>query len=477
MIIKTKKGMASLYLVAFTTLLLGILTMSFVRVMLTESKEAANSDLSQSAYDSALAGIEDAKTAIIMYNACRETGASGLSFSSRCPEIISLMQASFDAFKAGGDGSCDTVPRILGRIAANETPKNGEIPVGATDSEDNSILNQAYTCVTIANDSEDYLTILGESESSRTVPVRLEGDKYKNVVAFEVQWYSRTKDSNDSAIFNGTRDFMPKNSLLTNLYDNGNYKPFGNKEIATGSLPILAMEILQTDKKFQMYELDINNENNDGTDHALLVLYPDPKASRVNNNEGGFVTTSIDTRTVLDVSNKDSTKRDQSPQSVYCAYPDNDRDFSYSDYRCRATIQTPPTYWKGERAEHTFMIRLSLPYGAPEDTDVSVRACTAVSANGNCTAYADWVGIQFIVDSTGRASTLYRRVTARVNAINDVFIYPEYAVQTSGDNAAIDKNFWVSRNCWFTDSEGNSKNCANNGTADTNFPQEVPTTN
>ena len=64
--IKTKKGMASLYLVAFTTLLLGVLTMSFVRVMVTESKESSNSDLSQSAYDSALAGIEDAKTAIII---------------------------------------------------------------------------------------------------------------------------------------------------------------------------------------------------------------------------------------------------------------------------------------------------------------------------------------------------------------------------------------------------------------------------
>ena len=58
--IKTKKGATSIYIVAFTTMVLSILTISFVRIMVSEAQQTSNYDLSQSAYDSALAGIEDA---------------------------------------------------------------------------------------------------------------------------------------------------------------------------------------------------------------------------------------------------------------------------------------------------------------------------------------------------------------------------------------------------------------------------------
>lgn len=464
MTIKTKKGMASLYLVAFTTLLMGILTTSFVRVMLTESRESTNSDLSQSAYDSALAGIEDAKTAIIMYNTCRENSENEVQFNfrSRCDEISNIMEKSFEDFKSGGDGSCDAVPNILGIPSVN-----GAVAIGAKNDDGESLLNQSYTCVTVTNEADSFLTILGETTPSRTIPVRLRENEYSQTVAFEVEWYSRRNDELSAT------ELGYMSNLYTGLYGS-DYKAFGTKSDATGSLPVLAVEVIQTEPSFQMYQLDLNNEENLGTDHATVVLYPvDKNVDGVTqrNSSGGFVTNFISKDTVLAVSNKNSAAREQSPQAVFCAKVNSSNDdYANSGYRCRATIELPRTYLGSDpngrdRAEHTFMIRVSLPYGVPEDTDVSIRACKALSgAVCDRSQYASWIN-QYVVDSTGRASTLYRRLTARIDTVNTIFIYPDYAAEARGRDATVEKDFYATKNCWATDDAGGSTTCANNGDA------------
>ena len=62
-----KKGAASMYVVVIAALLFSVLTVSFIRIIVSESLRTANSELAQSAYDSALAGVEDAKTALMKY--------------------------------------------------------------------------------------------------------------------------------------------------------------------------------------------------------------------------------------------------------------------------------------------------------------------------------------------------------------------------------------------------------------------------
>ena len=57
----TKQGVAAIYVVVFTTMLIGIITLSFLRIMLSESGRTLNDTLSDSAYNAALAGVEDAK--------------------------------------------------------------------------------------------------------------------------------------------------------------------------------------------------------------------------------------------------------------------------------------------------------------------------------------------------------------------------------------------------------------------------------
>lgn len=430
---KTKKGMASLYLVAFTTLLLGIVTMSFARVMISESREASNSDLSQSALDSALAGIEDAKTAILKYEKCQNNSAS----APDCGATIKRME---EAFKSH---DCDVVRNIL------IDEKEGAVDI----SKD---LNQSYTCVTIVNDAPIYQSTLTEDVHSRIVPAWTIKE-YDNVVGVELQWFTPT--SNDDA--NAEILYMNDGSM-------GSFIPLKDKSSAMDkssrekAAPILTFELFQTDTTFTMAELDLNNETNTGTDHAMIMLYPD------NSTDKSFVSA----RNLLDASNKSSQAALASsanpedsvvPKLVSCYKHDD------GGARCRAVIEFPATYKNattiyqpGTRAKHTFMFRVSLPYGAPQ-TDFSIKPCKKIE-NGECKDPTEFNGAQYIVDSTGRASDLYRRIIARVETMPN-FIFPEYAVQVSGNNSMIEKNFYVTENCWSTDGKGNSTSCANNGDA------------
>ena len=75
-----KKGAAAIYVVIFTATLLSIIALSFVRLMLSEMSRTTNYSLSQSALNSALAGIEDAKIVLLRYQNCmnaRSTDVNG----------------------------------------------------------------------------------------------------------------------------------------------------------------------------------------------------------------------------------------------------------------------------------------------------------------------------------------------------------------------------------------------------------------
>ena len=61
----TKRGSTSIIVTIFAMLLFSIIVVGFVRLTLSEAGQTSKSDLSKSAYDSALAGVEDAKVALL----------------------------------------------------------------------------------------------------------------------------------------------------------------------------------------------------------------------------------------------------------------------------------------------------------------------------------------------------------------------------------------------------------------------------
>mgnify|MGYP000299218717 CR=1 FL=1 len=92
----SKKGMVSIFVVIFTTMLIGIIALGFVRQMLLDQQRAINSDLADSAYDSAMAGIADAKRAIVHYE--REICANGAS--GECLNLLKSLNGSSETKRA-----------------------------------------------------------------------------------------------------------------------------------------------------------------------------------------------------------------------------------------------------------------------------------------------------------------------------------------------------------------------------------------
>ena len=140
------------------------------------------------------------------------------------------------------------------------------------------------------------------------------------------------------------------------------------------------------------------------------------------------------------------------------------------EYACTATIALPEPVG-GDRNNDTFMFVLSMPY-ADASTDVRLQFC---SDAGGCyevgkevvdgkeksvTTEVSLDKVQIVIDSTGRANDLYRRVETRLEPADKAYPFPLYAIEVLGkDNGSlIDKN--ISPTCeWNFNATG--PNCEN----------------
>lgn len=180
-----QQGAVSLFVVIFTTLLITAITISFLQLMVKDQRQATYSDLSQSAYDSAVAGVEDAKRALLMQQDCQGNS------SQRCADIRAALSS----------GQCATLAAIFGGSVQGET----EI----AQSEGDRALKQAYTCVKVTQDTADYIGSIDANSAATLVPLRGKGAFNKVVVSWGLN-----KSGGPIDLSSGSRD-LPARGTAT----------------------------------------------------------------------------------------------------------------------------------------------------------------------------------------------------------------------------------------------------------------------
>ncbi len=427
----TRRGAASLYVVVFTTILLGIITLSFIRVMLSEARRTSNNDLSQSAYDSALAGIEDAKVALLKYHDCISQGktANSSAPAGSCEKLIDFMQ------KGIKDQSCDVVADTLRRFRGEQ----GEVIIqetqeGVADKGIAASMQQAYTCVKIGEELPDYRSTLDSNNRIRMVPLRTKN--INDVKSVKVSWFSDVNQNGDSLNFMTPGSVSSSNTII--------FKPGKTQPREVYKPPVLAVQLLQTDQQFNLNEL-VYNSTSSGTNRGTVVLYP-----YFGSSDNGVITAQAGFLASND-------KADNAPYPIKCKSASQ----TSTGFACSVVLNLPPTFRNsGNRNVASSFLRLSLPYGQPT-TDFSIALCSDNECRQN--ANVNFVGVQTAIDSTGRANDLYRRVETRVELVDVNYPFPEFTLSVEDKNGTTDtrKNFWITRECWTSDN-GSVDACGNN---------------
>ena len=427
---KFKKGAASFYIVAFSTLILLIVATSFAAIIISELNRTMNEDLSQSAYDSAMAGIEDAKLAYYSYQNCiaNEGGTSD------CATITSIIDNP-------ENWNCDMVANILGR---------SEGGVMIQESTTNNNMQQAYTCVKIQTVLRDYRSSLSSSNQMKVINAKFDDVSLANKVKkIKINWYDDTSWG---------RSYT--NSL------NGKVTFWNTVEKALAVPPTISVAVLQSAEDFNLSDFDVTR--GDRTNRGMVYLVPTNNAGAAStgladNSYGAWDATKNENIIGAGAMAKSNDKTATNlPYLVNCAEENTDVEFA-----CSTTIELPrpiPDALNGGdvRSSDTFMVVVSLPYGNPstnfaveflcDDGEIchseEVKTDEGSETVASNTAYLK--GVQIKVDSTGRANDLYRRVETRLQSSADSSYLSimgplELIGNSSGSEDLLNKTYAVKR--------------------------------
>ena len=383
----SKKGATSFYIVAFSTLILVVIATSYAMMAMSEMTRTMNDDLSQSAYDSALAGIEDAEVAFANYQRCLEAGDSA---PNSCKKIMEYMK----------NPDCNMVGKMLYGDAIGD---NGEVALGGVATTSNgktTTTNQAYTCVRIITDVSDYRSVLGSKVGKYVETIRAGvADGGTNTVdALKFSWYT-VKNTGDLE------------STPSYLNIDGAGKPVFPTADKISVPPTIELQIVQTAEKYRLDQFDEAKEGE--TNRATLYLVPSE----------GTDDTRIEAKDVAKTNNHHATNK---PFVVSCN--------GDGEFYCTATIELPKAIGGTDtayRANDTFLISVSIPYEEP-DTDFALELicyndddCGGVISGGTEESGGSKIvrlkKAQVAIDSTGRANDLVRRVEARLEPSDTLF--------------------------------------------------------
>jgi Tfp pilus assembly protein PilX len=365
---KRESGAVSLFIVIFATLLITILTVSFIRLMLHDQQQATNNDLSQSAYDSALAGVEDAKRALI---ACQNGSVQA------CTGIDS--------------NACDSLTQAGVSKTSAVSGSNKETQIQTLQGDATTQLDQAYTCVKVTRKTDDYI---GQLKSNASDLINLKGVSTFDTI--KLQWFQYTD-------FETTK---PSAGRTLSYYNSGAQALPKVVNWPQDSPPVMRAQLIQYDAAngFKLSDFD---DQPTGSGAHTLFLYPMGPGSGIGSYS--FI--------------RDARSQASAPLPVTCV-----ANLAAGGYACSVTLTLPNPVTTAGAA----YLRLSSLYNGSH--------YSLSLANGNSLVQID--GQQPIVDSTGRANDIFRRVQSRVKLSSD-FPYPDAAVDITGN---LCKNFTITNN-------------------------------
>jgi len=366
-----ERGAVALFIVVFSALLITTITVAFVRIMVQNQQQASMIDLSKSALDSAYAGVEDAKRAIIFYRShCITSDGELRDGIDDCVKLDNALR--------NGD-TCDTLQKA--GIVGDPDPVDGGWLV--EQSMGDRQLKQAYTCVKVQLDTIDYEGIL-TSESNRLIPLKAVGD-FDRVV---IEWYSQsdllsalsTEEVGDG-INLSSDELLPKLSV-----------PQGDTSSTVwpkNRPPIIRFQLIQHGDQFRLSDFDDNDGNK--VNNSTVFLMP----STVTEDPDGTINLTQPRRS----SSSDILRRVQCDESFTTTHANG-------QFACRAVIELPDPI--GPSADgRTAYVLINQIYGSDMTFRVCLQSCEP-------TETVRFSSVQPLIDSTGRANDLFRRVRARV---------------------------------------------------------------
>ncbi len=439
-ILTQKQGAASIYMVVVCALLFSVITAGFVVLMVNENSKSGENDLSQSAYQSSLAGVEDTKMAIQKYYSC----LSDSTGDNNCGTIKTKMETSL----AVNGRECGEKLESLANILSGRTKDDNGILIKESTDGIESVL-QAYTCIDINLNPTDYLATLNQTSPQRLIPLNTNGEN-ENIKYVKVSWYSLA-------------NLGSANTQFKNV-DNNNkpiFKSADNNGISVP--PVLVAQFYQTQDGFSIDSLDSSTEEgsrNQFSNRGTFWLIP----SNLDNNPTGNIyydSYGINNNTLKNdafiKSNDHSNNVVHDGFPVRCAKKEgvtNDETSFTNGYLCSVYIGIPAISASINRSKQygAFLLSLSLPYQQP-DTDIKVEMYNDPS--GDPIAYDQ---VQVLIDSTGRANDVYSRTESRIEFYDSSFPFPDYAMTLGNDGGtSLQKTFSVSgekSKCWSYNSGG-----------------------
>lgn len=360
-----QSGAVSLFVVVFSALLITVITVGFVGIMIRNQRQASDNDLSQSAYDSAVAGVEDGKRAILRYVNCTNTPTSD------CGSVVANMAAQ-------------TCTNIVGDLMGVNVDSDGEVKLQGS----SNTLNQAYTCVKIELNTPNYLGTL-EKDGSKLIP--LVGESAYDRI--RIDWFMQKDLATGNSAKIPTFSLSGQKLMLTN----------SNWTATNNNIPsIMRAQLIQYDSDGVVLS-SFDNNTATGSNANTLFLYPTGIVSSI-------------------LSFSSDTRRGSLASPLKQIYCESDLDLAVAPgYACSATIILPspidtPPISTGNRQAY---LNLTSLYSKAN------YQVTLLDSAGNTVRFA---GVQPEIDSTGRANDLFRRVKSRVEMTNNSNLVPEAAV-------------------------------------------------